>query len=444
MTINPVLMAPEAWQGHVLDTTTQARVPVQIYVQPYALKIVADAGASQVWSYVSLHRVRQGTPGDPVCIRCDAEPSVMLVAYDPEFLKALVAAAPFLVKYSVSPDSLTRKIMTAVVALATVVAVFYWLIPALSIRLAPYLPVSLERRLGASLITQVAPDAKICHAHQAVEAVSRLIAQLVATVSDQPYQFNAVLVHDSTVNAGAVPGGGIVIYTGLLERTKTPEELAAVLAHEIQHVLNHHATRAWLQQATSSLLLHALVGHIAGGVASGLEGAQTLSTLRFSRQSEEEADAKGLHMLVAAHINPHGMIAMFETLQKQGDVPENLEYFSTHPRTVERLRALSKIAMHDPSAFASLLPELHWSSIATACTTGKTRSAHKSGVSYGPPFPPHRAQSRLTAWQSAEQLGTESNNRAPFPSTTGHSETKQKSVSSQTPNKRLLRNLPLS
>src|SRR5262245_16304704 len=169
MTINWGLMAPEAWQGHVLDTTTQARVPVQIYVQPYALKIVTDAGASQVWPYASLHRMRQGTPGAPICIRCSAEPSVMLVAHDPGFLKALVAAAPFLVKHSLSPDSLQRKIMTAVVALATVVAVFYWLIPALSIRLAPYLPVSLERRLGATLIAQVAPDSKLCRAPQAIE-----------------------------------------------------------------------------------------------------------------------------------------------------------------------------------------------------------------------------------------------------------------------------------
>jgi predicted Zn-dependent protease len=283
--------------------------------------------------------------------------------------------------------------MTAVVALATVVAVFYWLIPALSIRLAPYLPVSLERRLGASLITQVAPDSKICRAPQAVEAVSRLIEQLVATVLEQPYQFNALLVNDSTVNAGALPGGGIVVYTGLLERTQTPEELAAVLAHEIQHVLNHHATRAWLQQATSGLLLYALVGRIAGGVASGLEGARTLSTLCFSRQSEEEADAKGLQMLVAAHINPQGMIEMFETLQKQGDVPENLAYFSTHPRTAERLRALSKIATHAPAAFASFFPELNWRSIATACTTVKTRPAYKPGGGgvYGPPFPLHRA-----------------------------------------------------
>jgi predicted Zn-dependent protease len=361
----------------------------------------------------------------------------MLVAHDPGFLKALVAAAPFLVKHSLSPDSLQRKIMTAVVALATVVAVFYWLIPALSIRLSPYLPVSLERRLGATLIAQVAPDSKICRAPQAIEAVSRLIAQLVATVPDQPYQFNALLVNDSTVNAGALPGGGIVVYTGLLERTKTPEELAAVLAHEIQHVLNHHATRAWLQQATSSLLLYALVGRIAGGVASGLEGARALSTLRFSRQSEEEADAKGLQMLVAAHINPKGMIEMFETLQKQGEVPEYLEYFSTHPRTAERLRALSKTATHDPAAFPNLFPELHWRSIATICTTVKTRSAHKLGVLDGPPFPLHRAQSRLAAFQSAEQLEAESNNPAPFSNTMGHGEAKQEFVPSQTPNHRL-------
>ena len=89
--------------------------------------------------------------------------------------------------------------------------------------------------------------------------------------------------------------------------------------------------------------------------------------LRFSRQSEEEADAKGLQMLVAGHINPKGMIEMFETLKKQGDVPEYLEYFSTHPRTGERLRSMYTLATHDQASFPILFPELNWTSIASAC-----------------------------------------------------------------------------
>src|SRR5207302_1800985 len=107
-------------------------------------------------------------------------------------------------------------------------------------------------------------------------------------------------VDDGTVNAFAVPGGQVVLLRGLVERTRTPEELAGVLAHELQHVIQRHATRLLLQHASTGLVLVAVSGDITGAMAYGIESARMLGTLRYSRHLESEADVEGLRMLLAA------------------------------------------------------------------------------------------------------------------------------------------------
>src|SRR5207244_2410003 len=115
----------------------------------------------------------------------------------------------------------------------------------------------------------------------------------------------------------AAAGGQVIRVRGLLERTRTPEELAGVLAHEIQHVLRRHATRMLLQHTSAGLMLAAVSGDISGAMAYGLESARVLGALRYSRQYEAEADVEGLRMLLAAGVDPEGMIAFFETLRAE-------------------------------------------------------------------------------------------------------------------------------
>ena len=140
------------------------------------------------------------------------------------------------------------------------------------------------------------------------------------------------------VNAFAAPGGYIVLFQGLLQQTETPEELAGVLAHEIQHILHRHGTRALLHHFSTELFFTLLAGEASGLVAFGLEGAKVLSTFQYSRGNEEQADTEGMHMLGAAEIDPRGMITFFELLQQQeNNTPDFLQYLSTHPHTADRI-----------------------------------------------------------------------------------------------------------
>jgi predicted Zn-dependent protease len=157
----------------------------------------------------------------------------------------------------------------------------------------------------------------------------------------------------------------------LLERTERAEELAGVLAHELQHVLHRHVTRALVQHASTGLLITALTGDVTGALGYGLEAARTLGRLRYSRQAEEEADADGLRMMVAAGVDPAGMLTFFEKLRKsEKEVPKALTYLSTHPSSEHRLARLRALAAEaSASATRPLLPDYDWKNIKGICAT---------------------------------------------------------------------------
>lgn len=194
------------------------------------------------------------------------------------------------------------------------------------------------------------------------------MARLTTPLTTSPYTFRVFVVNSPAVNAFAAPGGYIVVFRGLLQQTKTAEELAGVLAHEIQHILKRHTTRAILQRASTGLLLAALTGDASGAMTYGLESARTLGLLRYSRQNEEEADREGMRMLIDAGINPEGMIAFFEMLKQKGvEVPDSLKYLSTHPTTEDRIEKLKSLAGQLPHRSVKLLPGYDWKSMEKIC-----------------------------------------------------------------------------
>jgi predicted Zn-dependent protease len=176
-----------------------------------------------------------------------------------------------------------------------------------------------------------------------------------------------ILKLDRIINAFAAPGGYIVIHDGLLRKTETPEELAAVLAHEIQHVLQRHSTRAILRELSVGVLFAAISGD-AGGLQYALETVRTLGGLRFRRQDEAEADQKGLEMLQRARIDPDGMVAFFKTPKNEsGDLPRFLNYVSTHPPTEDRIERLRQMADQNDYEPLALLPDINWPAVHKMC-----------------------------------------------------------------------------
>jgi predicted Zn-dependent protease len=139
-----------------------------------------------------------------------------------------------------------------------------------------------------------------------------------------------------------------------------------VLAHELQHVLQRHATRLLLQHASTGLLLVAISGDITGAMAYG--SRRTRVGPCAIRYLENEADVEGLRMLLAADIDPRGMIAFFETLQAaERGTPAATRYLASHPLAADRVETLKQLAASHTKDFRPLLPGRDWTDVRQVC-----------------------------------------------------------------------------
>jgi predicted Zn-dependent protease len=255
-------------------------------------------------------------------------------------------------------------------------AVYFWVLPALGGLLALRVPVEWERELGDAVADELAPADALCDDPTLVAAVDGIVRRLTASLPGSPYEFRVSIVDDTLVNAFAAPGGRIMVMSGLIRSASSPEELAGVLAHELQHVELRHGTRA-LMRALPLQAAMSVVGGSADGTAA-LVG--TLGVLRYARGDESEADREGMRLLLAAGIDPRGMITFFDTLSVRTEAtPAALTYFSTHPATEERRTRLTDLAAEATAAPAPIaLPE-EWSVVRARCRVGGASSAPPSG-----------------------------------------------------------------
>lgn len=170
--------------------------------------------------------------------------------------------------------------------------------------------------------------------------VQRIGKDLLAALPE-PVGFNYrfFVLPEDDFNAFAMPGGIIVIFSGLLDRIETPEQLAAVIAHEIEHVENRHSLRKkYRQLATLSLI------GIFFGVSQDPSTITTaeLITLKYSRDMERQADREGARLLARAGVSPQVMVEMLNLIgnEEGGWSPSIIR---THPSPESRSRIVSEM-----------------------------------------------------------------------------------------------------
>ncbi len=198
-----------------------------------------------------------------------------------------------------------------------------------------------ERDLGRQFFLAARSELPLVEDPAVTEYVGRIGARLVKTLGAQEFDYHFYVVESPVLNAFAVPGGYVFIFSGLLARVSNDDELAGVLGHEMGHVSGHHIIRqqeqgqVWTAAALLGVLLSA-VNPVAG--AAGIAAAQT-AQLKYSRGFEQEADYLGLGYSSQAGYDPHAMASFFKMLliEQRINPAGAPAYMLTHPLTEDRV-----------------------------------------------------------------------------------------------------------
>ena len=151
------------------------------------------------------------------------------------------------------------------------------------------------------------------------------------------YPVEISVVESKEVNAFAIPGGNIVVYSSIINRIQTPEQLAGLLAHEASHIELRHSLRNLFRSLSRKMFLYLIIGNEAGIAGFLIDNADNLKGLEYSRSLETEADNNGITLMKKSGINPSGMLGLMDILAKETK-GEPAEFLNTHPVFSERIK----------------------------------------------------------------------------------------------------------
>lgn len=239
-------------------------------------------------------------------------------------------------------------------ALSAAVVLLIWKAPD---ALAPLIPMSWEQKLGDAMIGDL--GGRFCETRDGQQALDALVQR----IDPKGEKLRVRIVNVDMVNAAALPGGQIVIFRGLLQEAKTPDELAGVLGHEIGHVRNRDVMQALLRQMGLSFVL--------GGVGGDVGGAlNSLLSASYSRAAESRADDYAIGLMQRSNVSPVATAQFFERMsadeKKLGQGAVAVSYLSSHPMSDARRKTFLNSARKRAAYTPAVTPQ-QWRAIVDAC-----------------------------------------------------------------------------
>ena len=363
--------------GSLFDGRSSQKHLVDVELTPQAIILKAPGDKPIRWSYPQLRWAADTSPFHiEHCAEGD-EGLETLVVDDPDFYRSVLEIAPKSFSSRENESKFNWKLYSVgILVLIFSAYVFIKTVPSfLADQMVEKIPIEWEVTVGQSILKMLPvaqkPDPEV------LKVLQDTVDFLKQSLPGNPYDLKVYILPVEQVNALALPGGPIVIFEGLIDKAESPEELAGVLAHEIQHILLRHSTRGILRNLAKSMLVTLFLGDVNSVMEGIVQLAGQLETLGLSREMEAEADQKGMELILAANIDPHGMIRIFKKLMQEDFSQKKLpkgkpvseendlsSYFSTHPSSQNRLARLEKqMRSHENRIWTPLFPNLDWNEI---------------------------------------------------------------------------------
>lgn len=325
------------FSGRFADGRSADVRPVTVTFGPSGL-IIDNTTA---WTYGDLIVIEANRRHGPVrlAVKTDADARLTIESGQAAFLDKLKAVSPKLRRRHPMGAGLAISFATLALGAALFFAALVWM-PPLAARLIPsQWEVTLGRRTVdslAALMEHTGDKPVFCSGGTGQAALRTLTATLTGATGTS-FSYQVRVLNSDVVNAFAASGGYIVVFRGLIDAAEDPDEVAAVLAHEIAHVEEHHVTEAMVRALGTQIVVDSLSG---GGGDTVAGFGRSLLTTGYGRDAEREADARGLAILRRAGLHTGGMARFFRRLKAMhGDLPTTLTFLSNHPSTEERIRA---------------------------------------------------------------------------------------------------------
>jgi len=370
--------------GTFFDGVTSARREVAVALAPLGVQIrSADGTLLAEWAYADIGTfsapagvVRLGLAKSPVLARLDIR--------DAELAAALTQHAGAIERGGVtSRRTQLRVVAWSLGAAVSLILVAVYGIPALATQLAPLVPIPLELRLGTSVDRQVRMildqgrrDRPFeCAGEPAARAAFDKLVGKLETAAALPFPLNAKVIRMDAANAFALPGGHVYVFQGLIDKARSPDELAGVIAHEMGHVAHRDGMRTIMQAAGLSFVFGMLLGDFGGGGAA-IIAVRTVLQSAYTRDVEAAADAYGATLVAKIGGDPRALGAIL--LRIAGTGGPFAKFLLDHPEAKDRAAAIDAFAgprapKGDPDGVegrTALLDASEWTALKRICATG--------------------------------------------------------------------------
>jgi len=240
---------------------------------------------------------------------------------------------------NVTPTSPLREFFVLTAALLGIVVGIYFLLGLTVDLVLPHISMGLEKKMAALFIGSLMGKGTDSEREQAVQS---LITTMRERCARMPYEFKIHVRTAAPVNAMAMPGGHIIVYTGLLDKVTSENELAFVLAHE----MGHYTHRDHLRALGRGLVFMAISASLFGpdsGVSKMMAHALNITELSFSRMQETQADEFALETVNCFYGHAGGATDFFKKIPNARDPGTFGHYFASHPENRRRISHLKDI-----------------------------------------------------------------------------------------------------
>jgi hypothetical protein len=213
-----------------------------------------------------------------------------------------------------------------------------------------------EIQLGRQGVAEVEKQLKLLPLdHPMSKYINKLGQSLAAKAPGYKFPYTFKVVREKSINAFAMPGGPIYVHTGLIQAA-SESELAAVMGHEISHVVMRHSTRQASRAIKAQIPLAILGGVLGAGVGgwAGALGQMGISftagsvMMKYSRDAETESDMVGAQIMYDAGYNPEAAVSFFTKLKQQSAGSSGPQFLASHPDPGNRARDITKILSRFP------------------------------------------------------------------------------------------------